>query len=144
MPSMTRTNGKASEAAINKARYGDLLRETLPRPIRTEAENERYLRVVEHLMSLGKRITPEQRELLDLLVLLIERFAAARYALNPAPPVEPLRDLMQQPAMKLADLAVLIGSKGGASEILNGKRALSKANIKRLAGYFGVSPEVFL
>jgi len=141
---MTRTNGKAGEAAINKARYGDLLQETLPRPIRTEAENERYLRVVEHLMSLGKRITREQRELLDLLVLLIERFEAERYALSPASPVEALRELMQQRGMKLADLAALIGSKGVASEILNGKRALSKANIKRLAGYFGVSPEVFL
>lgn len=144
MPSMTRTNGKVSEEGINKTRYGDLLRETLPRPIRTEAENERYLRVVEHLMSLGKRITPEQRELLDLLVLLIERFEAERYALSPASPVEALRELMQQRGMKLADLAALIGSKGVASEILNGKRALSKANIKRLAGYFGVSPEVFL
>jgi HTH-type transcriptional regulator/antitoxin HigA len=144
MPSMTRTNGKASDAAINKARYGDLLRETLPRPIRTEAENERHLRVVEHLMSLGKRITPEQRELLGLLVLLIERFEAERYALSPASPVEALRELMQQRSMKLADLAALIGSTGVASEILNGKRALSKANIKRLAGYFGVSPELFL
>src|SRR5229473_5936270 len=126
MPSMTRTNGKASEAAINKARYGDLLRETLPRPIRTEAENERYLRVVEHLMSLGKRITPEQRELLDLLVLLIERFEAARYALNPASPVEALRELMQQRGMKLADLAVFFFKQKAAYEILNGKRALSK------------------
>ena len=144
MPSMTRTNGRASEAAINKARYGDLLRETLPRLIRTEAENERYLRVVEHLMSLGEGITPEQRELLKLLVLLIERFEAERYTLNSAPPLEALRELMQQRSMKLADLAALIGSKGVASEILNGKRALSKANIKRLAGYFGISAEVFL
>jgi HTH-type transcriptional regulator/antitoxin HigA len=144
MPSMTRTNGKTGEVAINEARYGDLLRETLPRPIRTEAENERYLRVVEHLMSLGKRITLEQRELLDLLVLLIERFEAERYALSPASPMEALRELIQQRGMKLADLAALIGSKGLASEILNGKRAISKTNIKRLAGYFGVSPEVFL
>jgi len=45
--------------------------------------------------------------------------------------------------MKLADLAALIGSKGVASELLNGKRALSKVNIKRLAEYFG-GPEVFL
>jgi HTH-type transcriptional regulator / antitoxin HigA len=58
--------------------------------------------------------------------------------------VEALRVLIQQRSMKLADLAAFIGSKGVASEILNGRRALSKANIKRLAGYFGVSPELFL
>jgi antitoxin component HigA of HigAB toxin-antitoxin module len=31
-----------------------------------------------------------------------------------------------------------------ASEILSGKRGLSKTNIRRLAEHFHVSPEVFL
>lgn len=133
-----------SDATINEAIYGKLLRKTLPRPIRTEEDNERYLQVVEHLMSLGGRMTPEQRELLDLLVLLIERFEAERYAMSAAAPVDVLRELMEARGMKLADLAALIGSKGVASEVLNGKRGLSKINIKRLAEYFNVSPEVFL
>jgi HTH-type transcriptional regulator/antitoxin HigA len=133
-----------SDAAINDAAYGKLLRKTLPRPIRTEADNERYLKVVEHLMDLGERMTPEQRELLDLLVLLVERFESERYALSAASPADVLRELMEARGMKLADLAALIGSKGVASEILSGRRGLSKANIKRLAEYFRVSPEVFL
>ena len=133
-----------SNAAINETTYGKLLRKTLPRPIRTEEDNERYLRVVEHLMDLGERIAPEQRELMDLLVTLIERFEGERYSLSAASPVEVLRDLMEARGMRPAALATLIGSKGVASEILNGKRGLSKTNIKRLAEYFGVSPEVFL
>jgi HTH-type transcriptional regulator/antitoxin HigA len=133
-----------SNAAINEATYGELLRKTLPRPIRTEKDNERYLQVVEHLMDLGERIAPEQRELMDLLVMLIERFEAERYSLSAAAPAEMLRELMEARGMKLAGLATLIGSKGVASEILSGKRGLSKTNIKRLAQHFGVSPEVFL
>lgn len=131
-------------APINEAAYGKLLRKALPRPVRTEKDNERYLQVVEHLMDLGERIAPEQRELLDLLVVLIERFEAERYSLSAASPVEVLRELMEARGMKLADLAALIGSKGVASEMLSGKRGLSKTNIKRLAEYFRVSPELFL
>jgi HTH-type transcriptional regulator/antitoxin HigA len=133
-----------SNAAINETAYGRLLRKALPRPIRTEKENERYLRIVEHLMDLGERMTPEQRELMDLLVTLIERFEAERYSLSAASPVEVLRELMEARGMKLAGLAALIGSKGVASEILRGKRGLSKTNIRRLAEHFHVSPEVFL
>jgi len=133
-----------NNAPINEAAYGKLLRKALPRPIRTEKDNERYLQVMEHLMDLGDRMTPEQRELLDLLVVLIERFEAERYSLSAASPVEALREFMEARGMKLAGLAALIGSKGVASEILSGKRGLSKTNIKRVAEHFGVSPEVFL
>ncbi len=133
-----------SNAPINEAAYGKLLRKALPRPVRTEKDNERYLQVVEHLMDLGERIAPEQRELLDLLVVLIERFEAERYSLSAASPVEVLRELMEARGMKLADLAALIGSKGVASEMLSGKRGFSKTNIKRLAEHFRVSPELFL
>ena len=81
---------------------------------------------------------------MDLLVMLIERFEGERYSVSAASPVEVLRELIETRGMKLADPATLIGSKGVASEILSGKRGLSKTNIKRLAGYFRVSPEVFL
>lgn len=133
-----------SESAINETAYAKLLKKTLPRPIRSEAENERYLEIVGHLMDLGERITPEQSELLDLLVLLIERFESERYSLKKAAPADALRELMEARAMKLSDLAGIIGSKGVASEILSGKRELSKANIRKLAEFFAVSPEVFL
>jgi hypothetical protein len=48
-----------NNAPINEGAYGKLLRKGLPRPIRTEKENERYLQVVEHMMDLGDRMTPE-------------------------------------------------------------------------------------
>lgn len=55
---------KVNNAPIDEAAYGKLLRKALPRPIRTEKDNERYLQVVERLMDLGERLTPEQHELM--------------------------------------------------------------------------------
>jgi HTH-type transcriptional regulator / antitoxin HigA len=63
----------------------------------------------------------------------VTRFEAQRYSLSAASPVEVLRELMEARGMKLAGLATLTGSKGVASEILNGKRGLSKTSIKRFA-----------
>src|ERR1700694_23216 len=105
MQSMTGTGGKMSDAGFDEAVYGKLLRKTLPRAIRSEEENERYLQVVEHLMILGEDMSVEQRELLDLLVILIEQFEAERYAFkSPASPTEVIRELMEARGMKFAEL----------------------------------------
>jgi len=133
-----------SEAALDNVAYGRLLRKALPRRIRSEKENERYLKIVERLIKSGEQLTPEERELLDLLVVLVERFESEHYPLNAAPPAVVLRELMEARGMTLNYLAGLIGSEGLASEILSGKREMSKAKIRRLAEFFGVTPEVFL
>src|SRR3989442_8486432 len=50
-------------------RYAELLAAVLPKPIETEAENERALEIVDHLMSKGqKKLAPEKRWLLRMLV----------------------------------------------------------------------------
>ena len=43
-----------------------------------------------------------------------------------------------------SDLWKLFGSKGVASEVVNGKRGISKAQAKALAEFFHVSPELFI
>jgi hypothetical protein len=49
--------------------YGELPLDVLPRPIETEAENDRALSVVDRLMSKGEdNPTPEETTLLELLV----------------------------------------------------------------------------
>jgi HTH-type transcriptional regulator/antitoxin HigA len=46
--------------------------------------------------------------------------------------------------MKQADLVGKIGSKGVVSEIVKGKRSISKAQGKILGETFNVSPSVFI
>ena len=50
---------------------------------------------------------------------------------------------MDAHGFKQADLVDVFGSKGIASEVLNGKRSFSKTHIQRLSEKFHVSPEVF-
>jgi HTH-type transcriptional regulator/antitoxin HigA len=46
--------------------------------------------------------------------------------------------------MTVSELGEVLGSKGVASEVLNGKRSLSKAHILKLARRFHVDPSLFL
>ncbi len=111
--------------------------------IETEAENELYLAEVSKLMQLGENLSPAQERLLKLLVNLIESFEDRHYQLKPATPLEILTELMSQRGLKQKDLVPVFGSQGVASEVLNGKREISKAIAKALGNFFKVSPALF-
>ena len=50
---------------------------------------------------------------------------------------------MSQRGLKQKDLVSVFGSQGIASEVLNGKRDISKAIAKALGEFFHVSPALF-
>ena len=86
---------------------------------------------------------PAEKELADLLTLLIEDFEEKQYSLPRAKPLEALRFLMDQHGLKQKDLVNVFATPSIVSEVLNGKRELNKDHIKRLSVRFHVSPEVF-
>lgn len=128
----------------DKRRYAQLLSEKHPHIIRTEAENERALREVEALMARGKNLSPPEAELLALLALLIEKFEEEHYRLELASAQDVLRELMAARKMSQADVSTLFPSKGIASEVLAGKRSISKAQARKLGAHFHVPPSIFL
>jgi HTH-type transcriptional regulator / antitoxin HigA len=123
--------------------YAQLLAATQPKAIETEAENEFYLAEVTKLMQLGEALSPAQERLLKLLVNLIESFESQHYQLKSATPLEILTELMGDRGLKQKDLLPVFGSQGVASEVLNGKRGISKAIAKALGEFFKVSPSLF-
>lgn len=131
-------------SAINPQKYGKLLAKVQPTVIRTEEENNRMLALVEQLMTKGDNLTPEEGELLRLLGKLIADFEEEFYHLEDAAPHEVLRELMDARGLKQGDVGQLLGSKGRVSEVINGKRAISKAQAKALAEFFHVSAELFI
>ncbi len=127
---------------INRNVYGDLLAQHQPKAIETEAENEAAIMLAESLEH--RQRTPEEDALLELLIILIEKFEDASY---PVPNVEPDRmliHLMEARNMKQEELVGVIGSRGVVSEIVNGKRSISKAQAKVLGQLFHVSPSLFI
>jgi HTH-type transcriptional regulator / antitoxin HigA len=123
--------------------YAELLTLVQPKVIETEAENEFYLAEVSKLMQLGENISSAQEQLLRLLVSLIENFEDKHYQLHPASPLEILTELMQDRELKQKDLIPVFGSQGIASEVLNGKRSISKTQAKALGDFLKVSPSLF-
>jgi HTH-type transcriptional regulator/antitoxin HigA len=55
-----------------------------------------------------------------------------------------LQYLMEQRGLKQADLVPVIGSRAQVSDIVNGKRGISKAQAKKLAAFFHTSVELFI
>ncbi|HLP90180.1 MAG TPA: transcriptional regulator [Nostocaceae cyanobacterium] len=128
---------------FDKNKYSQLLAEIAPQIIETEAEYERLLKVAEEL-TLKKNRTLEERTLYKLLVKLIEDYEAENYPMDKAAPHEILQHLMESSGTRQADLVGIIGSSGVVSEVVNGKRAISKAQAKALGEYFKISPSLFI
>jgi HTH-type transcriptional regulator/antitoxin HigA len=64
---------------MNAREYLRLLGRTLPKVIRTEAENEHYLELLAQLDARSEDLTPAEQELADLLSLLVEDFEEGCY-----------------------------------------------------------------
>jgi HTH-type transcriptional regulator/antitoxin HigA len=129
---------------IDPARYKRLLSQTMPVIIETEAENERMLKAIEKLMDKGEGLAPEEEKLLKLLTMLVEDFEERYYQPRDATPLEVLQHLMESREVKQTHLWDVFGSKGIASEVLNGKRGISKTHAKALAEYFRVPADLFI
>lgn len=143
MPNMTLSRGNAGRnPAVAKRGYPDLLASFAPVVIETETENERVLQAVSALMGKPRRTAAESR-LLKLLAVLIGNFEQARYSMGDAAPVEVLRELMHARNMQPHDLWTVVGSRGSTSEILNGKRGISRELARKLAALFGVRASCF-
>ncbi|MFN7938550.1 MAG: hypothetical protein U0R19_34800 [Bryobacteraceae bacterium] len=130
-------------ATINDVEYANLLVQSLPRPIRTKAE---YTRLTELLLEFDERenLSPEEEALAEVLTLLIEDYETKYHPLPRVSPTESLRALMDERGLKHKDIWPVLGNKGAATEILGGRRAISKAQAKRLAEFFRVPLELFV
>jgi HTH-type transcriptional regulator/antitoxin HigA len=129
--------------SLDKITYSQLLVEYQPKIITTEAEYDQALETVEKLMA-DKQRTPEQTAILQLLVTLIEEFENKQYSIEASSPCAMLEHLMDARGIKQSDLVGIIGSKGVVSEVMNRKRAISKAQAKALGEFFNVPPALFI
>jgi HTH-type transcriptional regulator/antitoxin HigA len=116
----------------------------MPVVIETEEENARMLAIVEKLIKKGENLSAEEEKLLKLLVRLVEDFEQKFYQPAEAEPLDVLHHLMEARGIKQSQLWDVFGSKGIASEVLNGKRGISKTQARALATYFHVPADLFV
>ena len=126
-------------------KYANLLVDYLPGVIQTEEENERAVEFAGRLMKKGDRRSPEETRLLDLLATLIEDFEEKAYPMGEkSNPQVALRELMREHELKQTDMVDIFGSQGVVSQVLNGKREISKAQARRLADRFRLPIDIFI
>jgi HTH-type transcriptional regulator / antitoxin HigA len=124
--------------------YGSLLAKYQPKVITSSEEYNQSLEIIENLMEKGEDLTLEESSLLETLAILVEAYEETQSPLEDSSPQTVLLHLMEAQGLKQTDLLTVIGSKGIVSEIVNGKRAISKSQAKALGEFFSVSPALFI
>lgn len=120
------------------------------RPIRSDAQYEQAMGIYRELADRAeaRKIRAGETDYLDMLTAMIRDYDRRHSSLlkddEKTPPLEMIRDLVKEAGMNTVSLGKLVGGSGQASLILQGKRELSKANIRKLAEYFHVSPALFI
>jgi HTH-type transcriptional regulator / antitoxin HigA len=129
---------------FNLDRYKDLLSQYQPKLIKTEAENEQALMVIEKLMYTINR-TPEQDELYELLVVLVERFEQNFYQIQQENnPLSMLLFLMDQQDIPSSALVGIFGSQLAVDDVLAGSSGIDRAQAKLLGDFFHVDSMLFV
>jgi HTH-type transcriptional regulator / antitoxin HigA len=129
--------------ALDQNIYNQLLTKFQPKIIENESEYQQARHLLINLISKQDRL-PEETAMVKLMATIIKDFDAKQPKPEPASPQEVLLHLRSANNMKQADLVSKIGSKGVVSEIVNGKRSISKAQAKILGEMFKVSPSLFI
>ena len=132
------------EVAIDDKKYSRVLSRTLPRILQTAEDHLRAPSVVEELMDAGSRRTVEEDVVLELMVRLIQDYEEKHHPLSDPTPHEMLVYLMEQRGLKQAHLLEIFTSRGHVSDVVNGKRAISRTHARKLANFFHVSVDVFV
>ena len=143
---MIRKRGKEIGAVYGKGerRYIELVRRFPLRPLRSDADLDAAVAVVDGLVDQGD-LTAAEQDYLDVLSDLVEAYEADSVPMRPVGDADLLRFLIEQKAITQAETAAGAHmAESTISEVLAGKRKLNRSQIARLAEFFHVEPSVFL
>jgi HTH-type transcriptional regulator/antitoxin HigA len=112
------------------------------KPIRTKRDYEAALKDVERLW--GAKGGTREGDRLDVLATLIDAYESEHYPFDPPDPIEAIKFRMEQQGLTRRDLEAIVGTRTRIAEILNRKRGLSIAMIRRLHERLGISAEVLI
>ena len=136
----------AQVGVLDEKKYGRLLGKHRPRIIQTDEEFDRLAAELEALDALeeSRALDAEQRELQALLAHLCTEYEDRTVQPPSSTPLDVLKFLMEQNGLRPVDLVDVFGSRAVASQVLSGKREISKAHARRLAVRFRLSVEAFI
>ncbi len=102
------------------------------RPLRSEADYDAALLAIAEYFEHEPQPGSPEADRFDLLALVIADYEAKHWAIEAPDAPDLLRAEMAQRGWKQSDLAILLGSKARASEILHRKRHLTLEQVWKL------------
>ena len=131
--------------AVDRKKYVRLANRIVVKAIESEEEYDRMAAAVEQLMNKGEdRLSPEESALLETMAILVQAHDDRHHPLPPVLPHEMLGYLMETSGRTSKDLLPIFTTRGRISEVLNGKRSISKEQAKKLASFFKVTADLFI
>lgn len=125
------------------ANPAEMIAHGAPHLIHNERELEAYTDALFELTVL-KRPSASEREAIELLTLLIERYEREHYQIPAADPISLVRFLLANEGLSQRDLITEFGSESSVSMFLGGRRKLNLAQVRRLSARFKLPADVFL
>lgn len=129
---------------VDRKKYVRLANRVVVKAIENKEEYDRMVTAVEALMNKGERRTPEEEALLETMAILIQAYDDRHHPLPPMLGHQMLSYLMETGGRTAKDLLPVFGTRGRLSEVLNGKRSISKEQAKKLAALFKVTADLFI
>jgi len=131
--------------AVDPKKYTRLANRIVVKAIETEAEYDHMVAAVEQLIDKGEeRLSPEESALLETVAILVQAYDDRYHPLPSVAPNEMLAYLMETSGRTAKDLLPVFGTRGRVSEVLSGKRTISKGQAKKLASVFKVMVDLFI
>ena len=112
------------------------------RPIKTGRDYRRVLKEIETLMD--AKANSLQGDRLDVLATLAEAWERKHHPIDAPSPVAAIAFAMEQRGLSRRDLEPYIGSRARVAEVLNHRRSLTLAMIRRLNAGLGIPAEVLI
>ena len=108
------------------------------RPIHTEADYKVTLKEISALMQSDPDLGTLQGDRLDIMTTLVQAYEATHFPITAPDPVEAIKFRMDQGGLSIKDLEPMIGKSNRVYEVLNRKRPLTLAMIRRLHLSLGI------
>jgi HTH-type transcriptional regulator/antitoxin HigA len=113
-------------------------------PIHTDTDYKATLKEISGLMDSDPDPGTPEGDRLDILATLVQAYEARHVPITAPDPVEAIKFRMEQSGLSVKDLEPFIGRSNRVYEVLNRKRPLTLAMIRRLHQSLGIPASVLI
>ena len=130
---------------VDPQKYTRPANRVIVKVIGAEAEYDHMVAAVGRLMARGEdRLSVEESALLETMTILVQGYDDRQNPQPSVPPNEMIAYLMRSSRRTTGELLPVFGPRGRVSEVLSGKRSVSKEQARKLASLCKITVDRFI